>query len=59
MDGLRMVARGPNPIAQKDLDGWVREGGLDLPEGWHARLQPLWRCHDMGEPPQHGGMVRI
>lgn len=54
-----MVVRGPNPVTLKGLDGWVQECGLDLPERWHARSQPLGKCHDTGVPPQRGGMVRM
>lgn len=54
MDG----GNAPNPIVQKDLYGWVQNHGLNLPKRWRARPQSLGRCHDRGEPTQHGGMVR-
>jgi hypothetical protein len=48
----------PNPITQRDFDGWVQERGLNFMDQWDASFKPLLASHDPGEPMQKGGMLR-
>lgn len=48
----------PNQITQKDFDGWVQERGLYFMDQWDDHFKPLLSCHDPGEQPQKGGLLR-
>ncbi len=48
----------PNPITQRDFDGWVQERGLYFADQWASNFQPLLSSHDPGEPPLKGGLLR-
>jgi hypothetical protein len=48
----------PNQITQKDFDGWVQERGLYFMNQWDDHFKPLLSCHDPGEAPQKGGLLR-
>jgi LmbE family N-acetylglucosaminyl deacetylase len=48
----------PNQITRKDFDGWVQERGLYFMSQWDDRFKPLLSCHDPGEEPQKGGLLR-
>jgi LmbE family N-acetylglucosaminyl deacetylase len=48
----------PNQITQRDFDGWVQERGLYFMDQWDSNFTPLLACHDPGEPPQKGGLLR-
>ena len=48
----------PNPISQKDFDGWVQERGLYFMSQWDDKFKPLLACQDPGEPLQKGGLLR-
>jgi hypothetical protein len=48
----------PNQITQKDFDGWVQERGLYFMDQWDDHFKPLLSCHDPGEEPQKGGLLR-
>lgn len=48
----------PNQITAKDFDGWVQERGLYFMDQWDSRYKPLLSCHDPGESPQNGGLLR-
>ncbi len=52
------VFHSPNPITQKDFDGWVQERGLYFMDSWDSHFTPLLASHDPGESPQKGGMLR-
>jgi hypothetical protein len=52
------IFHSPNTITAGDFDGWVQERGLYFMSGWDARFKPLLSCHDPGEPPQQGGLLR-
>jgi len=52
------VLRYPNPITQRDFDGWVQERGLYFMDQWDGHFTPLLACNDPGEPPQKGGLLR-
>jgi hypothetical protein len=48
----------PNTITQRDFDGWIQERGLYFMSTWDDHFQPLLACHDPGEEPQKGGLLR-
>jgi hypothetical protein len=47
----------PNPITERDFDGWVQERGLYYAGNWDPRYQALWRAADTGEAPLDGGTL--
>ncbi len=48
----------PNEITARDFDGWVQERGLYFMDKWDGHFKPLLSCHDPGEAPQKGGLLR-
>jgi LmbE family N-acetylglucosaminyl deacetylase len=48
----------PNAITARDFDGWVQERGLYFMDKWDEHFKPLLACHDPGEDPQKGGLLR-
>lgn len=48
----------PNTITAQDFDGWVQERGLYFMSKWDDHFTPLLSCHDPGEDPQKGGLLR-
>jgi LmbE family N-acetylglucosaminyl deacetylase len=48
----------PNPITEHDFEGWVQERGLYFMDQWDPNFKPLLACHDPGESPQKGGLLR-
>jgi hypothetical protein len=48
----------PNAISTHDFDGWVQERGLYFMDKWDEHFKPLLSCHDPGEDPQKGGLLR-
>jgi len=48
----------PNEISPQDFSGWVQERGLNFMDQWDNHFKPLLACHDPGEPPQQGGLLR-
>jgi LmbE family N-acetylglucosaminyl deacetylase len=48
----------PNTITPHDFDGWVQERGLYFMNKWDDHFKPLLACHDPGEGPQKGGLLR-
>jgi LmbE family N-acetylglucosaminyl deacetylase len=48
----------PNEITERDFDGWVQERGLYFMGTWDDHFAPLLACHDPGEDPQKGGLLR-
>jgi len=48
----------PNAISAHDFDGWVQERGLYFMGKWDDHFTPLLACHDPGEDPQKGGLLR-
>jgi len=48
----------PNTISAKDFDGWVQERGLYFMSKWDDHFTPLLSCHDPGEEPLKGGLLR-
>jgi len=52
------VFHDPNPISERDFNGWVQERGLYFMDQWADQFKPLLACHDPGEPDQEGGLLR-
>jgi hypothetical protein len=52
------VFHSPNTITARDFDGWVQERGLYFMDQWDEHFKPLLACHDPGEQPQKGGLLR-
>ena len=48
----------PNQITDHDFDGWVQERGLYFMDQWDSNFKPLLACHDPGEQPQQGGLLK-
>jgi LmbE family N-acetylglucosaminyl deacetylase len=48
----------PNTITAHDFDAWVQERGLYFMDKWDEHFTPLLSCHDPGEEPQKGGLLR-
>jgi LmbE family N-acetylglucosaminyl deacetylase len=48
----------PNTITERDFDGWIQERGLYFMDKWDDHFTPLLACHDPGEEPQKGGLLR-
>jgi LmbE family N-acetylglucosaminyl deacetylase len=48
----------PNQITARDFDGWVQERGLYFMDKWDDHFTPLLSCHDPGEDPQKGGLLK-
>jgi len=48
----------PNTITQDDFNGWIQERGLYFMSKWDEHFTPLLACHDPGEDPQKGGLLR-
>ncbi|MEK6153586.1 PIG-L family deacetylase [Flavobacteriaceae bacterium 3-367] len=47
----------PNPITEKDFDGWVQERGLYFPEEWDPQFTPVLSMQDEGESPKTGSLL--
>jgi LmbE family N-acetylglucosaminyl deacetylase len=52
------IFHSPNTITPRDFDGWIQERGLYFASTWDEHFTPLLSCHDPGEPPQKGGLLR-
>jgi len=48
----------PNTITQDDFNGWIQERGLYFMSKWDDHFTALLACHDPGEDPQKGGLLR-
>ena len=48
----------PNQITARDFTGWVQERGLYFMDTWDSHFEPLLACHDPGEQPLKGGLLR-
>ncbi len=52
------IFHSPNTITSHDFDGWIQERGLYFASTWDEHFTPLLSCHDPGESPQKGGLLR-
>ena len=51
------LIKGPNPITEKDFEGWVQERGLYFPNQWDERYTAILSSNDPGESPKNGGLL--
>ncbi len=49
----------PNPITERDFQGWVQERGLNFASDWDPRYQTVLESHDPGEDPHPGGELYL
>jgi len=47
----------PNPITQRDFDGWVQERGLYFATEWDDGYETVMAAHDANEPDTAGGLL--
>lgn len=47
----------PNPIVEKDFEGWVQERGLYFPNEWDAAFTPILSMNDKGESAKNGSLL--
>ena len=47
----------PNPIADKDFEGWIQERGLYFMGEWDERYEAPLATRDEGQPAQAGGLL--
>lgn len=47
----------PNPISQKDFNGWIQERGLYFPNEWDAKFTPILSMRDPGEDASEGSLL--
>lgn len=61
--GVKIVAKDhalvnfPNPIVEKDFEGWVQERGLYFPNEWGAEFTPILSMKDNGESAKKGSLL--
>ncbi|MEP3209785.1 MAG: PIG-L family deacetylase [Maribacter sp.] len=61
--GVKIVAKDhalmnfPNPITEKDFDGWVQERGLYFPSEWDDAFTPILSMKDQGESATEGSLL--
>ncbi len=61
--GVKIVAKDhalmnfPNPITEKDFDGWVQERGLYFPNEWDDAFTPILSMKDQGESEKKGSLL--
>jgi LmbE family N-acetylglucosaminyl deacetylase len=47
----------PNPVSEKDFDGWVQERGLYFPNAWSKEYTPILSMNDKGETSKEGSLL--
>ena len=47
----------PNPITQRDFEGWVEERGSKFLKSWDPHYEALLSTQDEGQEPQKGGLL--
>ncbi|MFS4492053.1 PIG-L family deacetylase [Maribacter sp. 2308TA10-17] len=47
----------PNPINEKDFEGWVQERGLYFPNEWSDEFSPILSMKDNGESAKKGSLL--
>lgn len=51
------LLQSPNPITDKDFEGWVQERGLYFMTEWDERYDAPLESNDTGEPARGGGLL--
>ena len=57
LDSKNPVFQWPNPITQRDFDGWVEERGSKFLKSWDPQYVALLSTQDEGQEPQKGGLL--
>jgi len=57
LDPSNSVFHYPNPISEKDFDGWIQERGLYFMQSWDKNFTSLLESHDPGEDGQSAGLI--
>lgn len=57
LDPGNPVFQWPNPITEKDFQGWIEERGSKFLQSWDRRYTALLETHDAGQPEQKGGLI--
>ena len=57
LDPKNPVFLWPNPITQRDFEGWVEERGSKFLKTWDPQYTALVSTHDEGQEPQKGGLL--
>ena len=57
LDPNNPVFQWPNPITQRDFEGWVEERGSKFLKSWDSQYVALLSTQDEGQEPQKGGLL--
>ena len=57
LDPKNPVFQWPNPITQRDFEGWVEERGSKFLKSWDPQYVALLSTQDEGQQPQKGGLL--
>jgi LmbE family N-acetylglucosaminyl deacetylase len=57
LDSENPVFQWPNPITQRDFEGWVEERGSKFLKSWDPQYVALLSTQDEGQEPQKGGLL--
>jgi len=57
LDPKNPVFQWPNPITQRDFEGWVEERGSKFLKSWDPQYVALLSTQDEGQEPQKGGLL--
>jgi hypothetical protein len=57
LDPKNPVFLWPNPITERDFQGWVEERGSKFLKTWDSHYEPLLSTKDEGQEPQKGGLL--
>jgi hypothetical protein len=57
LDPKNPVFLWPNPITQRDFEGWVEERGSKFLKSWDSHYEALLSTQDADQEPQKGGLL--
>jgi LmbE family N-acetylglucosaminyl deacetylase len=57
LDPKNPIFQWPNPITQRDFEGWVEERGSKFLKTWDPQYVALLSTQDEGQEPQKGGLL--
>lgn len=53
----QLFLKSPNPVAERDFEGWVQERGLYFASQWDPKYETVFSTQDPGEPALNGGTL--
>ncbi len=53
----QLFLKSPNPVAERDFEGWVQERGLYFASQWDPKYETVFSTQDPGEPALTGGTL--